>query len=74
VIGTMSVGYDHVDLKSCADRNVRVGYTPEVLTHATAELTVSLLLSVSRNVVRGKCQPEPIYPCRTSQDTTTFLY
>lgn len=49
----MSVGFDHIDLESCRKRGILVGYTPDVLTDATAELTVALLLSVSRNIVKG---------------------
>ncbi|KAK7495276.1 hypothetical protein BaRGS_00013458 [Batillaria attramentaria] len=50
VVGTMSVGYDHVDLKACAERGVKVGFTPNVLTNAVAELTVALLLATSRRL------------------------
>ncbi|VDN98470.1 unnamed protein product [Rodentolepis nana] len=50
VVSTMSVGYDHLDLKEMKSRNVRVGYVPDVLTDATAELTVGLLLAVSRRM------------------------
>ena len=53
VVGTMSVGYDHIDLNSCRDRGIPVGYTPDVLTDATAELTVALLLAVSRRLMEG---------------------
>ncbi|KAM7534996.1 hypothetical protein Aperf_G00000090118 [Anoplocephala perfoliata] len=49
-VSTMSVGYDHLDLKEMKARNIRVGYNPEILTDATAELTVSLLLTVSRKL------------------------
>ena len=49
----MSVGYDHIDLKACKSKGIPVGYTPDVLTDATAELTVSLLLAVSRRIVEG---------------------
>ncbi|XP_071953468.1 glyoxylate reductase/hydroxypyruvate reductase-like isoform X2 [Antedon mediterranea] len=52
-ISTMSVGYDHIDLSMCKQRNITVGYTPDVLTDATAELTVALLLAASRRIVEG---------------------
>lgn len=48
VIATMSVGYDHIDLEECKKRGIRIGYTPTVLTDATAELTIALLLATSR--------------------------
>jgi len=54
VIGTMSVGYEHVDVRECGARNVVIGYTPDVLTDATAELTVALLLATSRRLMPGK--------------------
>lgn len=57
VIGTMSVGYDHIDLNECKRRNITVGYTPNVLTDATAELTVALLLTTSRRIPEGVALP-----------------
>lgn len=50
VIATMSVGYDHIDVAECQRRRIRIGYTPDVLTDATAELTVGLLLATSRRL------------------------
>lgn len=44
VVSTFSVGYDHIDLNECKKRGIKVGYTPDVLTEATAELTVRLYL------------------------------
>ncbi|XP_054725325.1 glyoxylate reductase/hydroxypyruvate reductase [Anastrepha obliqua] len=49
-IATISVGYEHIDLGECKKRGIRVGYTPDVLTDATAELTVALLLATSRRL------------------------
>lgn len=34
-------------------RGIRVGYTPDVLTDATAELTVALLLATARRLPEG---------------------
>ncbi|NXU75631.1 GRHPR reductase, partial [Oreotrochilus melanogaster] len=50
VISTMSVGFDHLALDEIKKRGIRVGYTPDVLTDATAELTVALLLSACRRL------------------------
>ncbi|CAG9564486.1 unnamed protein product [Danaus chrysippus] len=50
VVGTISVGYDHIDTAECRTRGVRIGYTPNVLTDATAELTLALLLTTSRRL------------------------
>lgn len=53
VVSTMSVGVDHIDLQECKKRNIDVGYTPDVLTAATAEFTLALLLATSRRIVEG---------------------
>ena len=50
VISTMSVGYEHIDLKACHRRGIHVGHTPEVLTDATADFAVALILSVARRI------------------------
>jgi glyoxylate/hydroxypyruvate reductase len=50
VISTMSVGYDHIHVNQLMKLrpNAKVGITPDVLTDATAELTVGLLLATAR--------------------------
>ncbi|ERE81772.1 glyoxylate reductase/hydroxypyruvate reductase-like protein [Cricetulus griseus] len=50
VISTLSVGVDHLALDEIKKRGIRVGYTPGVLTDATAELAVSLLLTTCRRL------------------------
>lgn len=53
VISTYSVGYDHIDIKEAKRRGIKIGYTPEVLTNATADLTVALMLDLLRRVTEG---------------------
>ena len=53
VISTYSVGFDHIDTEFAKKKKIRVGYTPEVLTDATANLAFSLLLDISRRVSEG---------------------
>uniref|UniRef100_A0A224XSU9 Glyoxylate reductase/hydroxypyruvate reductase n=1 Tax=Panstrongylus lignarius TaxID=156445 RepID=A0A224XSU9_9HEMI len=50
IVSTMSVGVDHIDKQALKEAKVRLGYTPDVLTEATAELTVALLLATSRRI------------------------
>ncbi|CAG9788896.1 unnamed protein product [Diatraea saccharalis] len=59
VVATISVGYDHIDVHECKKRGIKIGYTPDVLTDATAELTLALLLSTSRRL------PEAQHEART---------
>jgi len=49
VISTMSVGYEHVYLPALAERGIKLGYTPDVLTDAVADLSVMLALMAGRN-------------------------
>jgi len=53
VISTMSVGYDHIDLKECDRLGILVGNTPGVLTDTTADLVVSLMLATCRRIPEG---------------------
>lgn len=50
------MGYDHLSLPMLKERGIKVGYTPDVLTHATAELTVALLLATSRRLFEASEQ------------------
>ena len=48
IVATCSVGYDHIDLAACRARGLIVTNTPEVLTDATADLTLLLILGACR--------------------------
>lgn len=50
VVSNMAVGYDNVVLEACAARSIPVGNTPGVLTDATADLTMALLLAAARRI------------------------
>ena len=50
VVSNYAVGTDNVDLGACAQRGIRVGRTPDVLTDATADLTWALILAVARRL------------------------
>ena len=53
VISTYSVGFDHIDINHAKNKKIRVGYTPEVLTDATADMAFTLMLDVMRRVTEG---------------------
>jgi len=53
VISTYSVGFDHIDIKEAKKMKIRIGYTPEVLTDATADLAFSLMIDIMRRVSEG---------------------
>ncbi|KAE9549414.1 hypothetical protein FO519_007381 [Halicephalobus sp. NKZ332] len=50
VVSTVSVGFEHVDIRACGDRGVKVSNTPDVLTDTTAELGCTLVLCASRGI------------------------
>jgi lactate dehydrogenase-like 2-hydroxyacid dehydrogenase len=54
VIGNISVGVDHVDLQAAKARGIVVTNTPDVLTDATAELTMLLILGAARRAGEGE--------------------
>ncbi|MGQ0638451.1 MAG: 2-hydroxyacid dehydrogenase, partial [Nitrososphaerota archaeon] len=52
-ISTFSVGYDQIDIKYAIKKGIIVSYTPEILTRATADLTMALILALLRRVAEG---------------------
>ncbi len=53
VVANFAVGVDNVDVEAATRRGIVVANTPDVLTRATAELTIALLLALVRRVVEG---------------------
>jgi glyoxylate reductase len=53
VVANYAVGYDNVDVDAATRRGVVVSNTPDVLTEATAELTLALMLAVARRIAEG---------------------
>jgi lactate dehydrogenase-like 2-hydroxyacid dehydrogenase len=53
-IANFSVGYDHVDTEAARTRGLIVTNTPEVLSDATAELTMMLMLGAARRASEGE--------------------
>jgi lactate dehydrogenase-like 2-hydroxyacid dehydrogenase len=53
-IASFSVGHDHIDLQAAAKRGVPVANTPNVLTDATADIAMLLLLGASRRASEGQ--------------------
>ena len=53
IVANVAVGYDNIDIRACAARDVLVTNTPGVLVDATADLTLALLLGITRRVAQG---------------------
>jgi glyoxylate reductase len=53
VVSTVAVGYNNIDVATAKARGVVVTNTPDVLTEATADLTWSIILGMTRRIVEG---------------------
>ena len=53
IVANYAVGLDNVDLEECGRRGITVSNTPDVLTGATAEMTIALMLALTRRLVEG---------------------
>ncbi len=54
LIGNFGVGFNNIDTDAAKSRGIVVTNTPDVLTHATADLAMALLLAVARRVGEGE--------------------
>ncbi len=52
-VASYGVGVNHVDLEACRARGVLVTNTPGVVTNATADMAMALLLAAARRVAEG---------------------
>ena len=53
-VANVAVGYDNIDVAAARERGVVVTNTPGVLTDATADLTLALILIVTRRLGEGE--------------------
>ena len=53
IVANVAVGFNNIDVPACERRGVIVTNTPGVLTEATADLTMALLLMVTRRLGEG---------------------
>lgn len=54
IIANFSVGFDHVDIDAAKHRGLVVTNTPDVLSDATAEVTIMLMLGAARRASEGE--------------------
>ena len=53
IISNFAVGYGNIDIESAKKRNITVTNTPDVLTDATAEIAILVLLGAARRAKEG---------------------
>jgi len=67
-VSNFAVGYNNIDVDAARELGVVVTNTPGVLTEATADLTLALILAITRRIVEGddemrtlgRCEWEPL--------------
>src|SRR5688572_16391373 len=68
IVSNHAVGYNNIDIDAAGELGIAVTNTPGVLTEATADLTMALMLAVVRRIVEGdaeirasgRCEWEPL--------------
>jgi glyoxylate reductase len=53
-VANVAVGYDNIDVEACTRHGVQVTNTPGVLTEATADIAMGLILAVTRRFGEGE--------------------
>jgi len=53
IIANYAVGYNNIDVGYAVQKGIAVTNTPDVLTNATADFTMALILATARRVVEG---------------------
>jgi glyoxylate reductase len=74
MIANCAVGYNNIDVEAARELGVTITNTPGVLTEATADLTMALILATTRRLVEGddevrrtgRCIWEPLHLLGTS--------
>jgi lactate dehydrogenase-like 2-hydroxyacid dehydrogenase len=54
MLANFGVGFNHIDIEAARSRGLAVSNTPDVLTEATADLTITLMLMVARRAGEGE--------------------
>jgi glyoxylate reductase len=54
IIANVAVGYNNIDVDYAAGKKIVVTNTPDILTDATADLAMTLLLTAARRIVEGE--------------------
>lgn len=53
IVSTMSAGFEHIDVAYATQKGIYVGYAPDAVTEATADLAFSLMLAAARRIAES---------------------
>ena len=54
IISNFAVGFGNIDIKAAMNKNIIITNTPDVLTDATAEIAILILLGAARRATEGR--------------------
>lgn len=54
IIANHAVGYNNIDIDAARELGITITNTPDVLTEATADFTMAMMLAVTRRLVEGE--------------------
>src|SRR5262249_17604285 len=63
MVANYAVGYNNVDVEAARELGIIVTNTPGVLTEATADLTIALILAVTRRLIEGAAEVRRTLRC-----------
>ena len=63
IVSNFAVGYNNIDVEAARELGIAVTNTPGVLTEATADLTMALILAVTRRIVEGDAEIRTLARC-----------
>ena len=56
MVANYAVGYNNIDVDAARELHITITNTPRVLTEATADLTMALILAVTRRLIEGDAE------------------
>jgi glyoxylate reductase len=63
IVSNFAVGYNNIDIEAARELGIAVTNTPGVLTEATADLTMALILAITRRIVEGDAEVRALGRC-----------
>ena len=54
LVVTATSGFDHIDWRECQKRGIQAAHTPEANAASAAELTMTLILAVERDIIQAR--------------------
>jgi glyoxylate reductase len=63
MVANYAVGYNNIDVDAARELGITITNTPGVLTEATADLTIALILAITRRLIEGDAEVRSTGEC-----------